>query len=84
MAMRENTMMVSKRRVPQIEQIKDIDPRDYEFFEKIHDEQGKILPPRYTGPARANSGHRAGDSSARVMGCCASRGRRSARVSPGR
>jgi len=47
--MRENTVMVSKRRIPQIEQLKDIDPRDYELLRKFMTEQGKIIPPRYTG-----------------------------------
>jgi small subunit ribosomal protein S18 len=50
MAMRENTTtMVSKRRVPQIESIKVIDPRDYELLRKFTSEQGKILPARLTG-----------------------------------
>lgn len=48
--MRENTTtMVSKRRVPQIESIKVIDPRDYELLRKFTSEQGKILPARLTG-----------------------------------
>jgi len=50
MAMRENNVnMVSKRRIPQIESIKYIDPRDYEFLRKFTSEQGKILPARLTG-----------------------------------
>jgi small subunit ribosomal protein S18 len=49
MAIRENTVMVSKRRIPQIEQIKSIDPRDYELLKKFTTEQGKIIPPRFTG-----------------------------------
>ena len=47
---RENTVaMVSKRRVPQIESLKHIDPRDYELLRKFTSEQGKILPARLTG-----------------------------------
>lgn len=46
---RDNTVMVSKRRVPQAEQIKSIDPRDYELLRKFISEQGKILPARLTG-----------------------------------
>jgi small subunit ribosomal protein S18 len=53
MAMRDrdnNTVnMVSKRRVPQIESLKHIDPRDYELLRKFTSEQGKILPARLTG-----------------------------------
>lgn len=49
MATRESTGMVSKRRVPQVEQIKSIDPRDYELLRKFMSEQGKILPARLTG-----------------------------------
>lgn len=50
MAMRENNAnMVSKRRVPQIETMKTIDPRDYELLRKFTSEQGKILPARFTG-----------------------------------
>jgi small subunit ribosomal protein S18 len=54
MAMRENNSsvnMVSKRRVPQVESIKHIDPRDYEMLRKFTSEQGKILPARLTGAA---------------------------------
>jgi len=53
MAMRENNTvnMVSKRRVPQVESIKHIDPRDYEMLRKFTSEQGKILPARLTGAA---------------------------------
>jgi small subunit ribosomal protein S18 len=41
--------MVSRRYVPQVEGIKDIDPRDYELLRKFMTEQGKILPSRLTG-----------------------------------
>ena len=50
MVTRESTtQLVSKRRVPQVEQIKSIDPRDYELLRKFMSEQGKILPARLTG-----------------------------------
>lgn len=50
MAMREERAnVVSKRRVPQIESMKHIDPRDYELLRKFTSEQGKILPARFTG-----------------------------------
>lgn len=45
---KENSMMVSKRRVPQTE-LKEIDPRDYDLLRKFTSEQGKILPARFTG-----------------------------------
>ena len=70
MAMRENNAnMVSKRRVPQIETMKTIDPRDYELLRKFTSEQGKILPARLTGasPQQQRSVARA-IRRARVMG----------------
>lgn len=41
--------MVSRRRVPGIEAIKDIDPRDIELLKRFTTEQGKIVPSRLTG-----------------------------------
>lgn len=70
MAMRENNVnVVSKRRVPQIESMKHIDPRDYELLRKFTSEQGKILPSRFTGasPQQQRSVARA-IRRARVMG----------------
>lgn len=40
---------VSRRRVPGIEAIKDIDLRDIELLRKFTTEQGKIVPARLTG-----------------------------------
>ena len=38
-----------KRRAPQLDGLKVIDPRDYELLRKFTTEQGKILPSRLTG-----------------------------------
>ena len=38
-----------RRRLPQMEGIKDIDPNDLELLRRFVTEQGKILPSRFTG-----------------------------------
>lgn len=38
-----------RRRVPQLDGLKEIDPNDIEFLRKFVTEQGKILPSRFTG-----------------------------------
>lgn len=60
---------VSRRRVPGIEAIKDIDLRDIELLRKFTTEQGKIVPSRLTGatPTQQRTISRA-IRRARVMG----------------
>ena len=40
---------MGRRRVPQLEGLKEINPRDYELLRRFTTEQGKILPSRLTG-----------------------------------
>ncbi len=65
----KNSATVSRRRVPGIEAIKDIDMRDIELLRRFTTEQGKIVPSRLTGatPTQQRTISRA-IRRARVMG----------------